>query len=81
METTLNMVIAILIILAGFVTYQTFAGILNLIRLKGTPQYQRWRKRSGKLKLIDSIERAIAIFLIITTVVIITLILLWGKNQ
>lgn len=81
METTLNMVIAILIILAGFVAYQTFAGILNLIRLKGTPQYQRWRKRSGKLKLIDSIERAIAIFLIITTVIIITLILLWGKNQ
>ena len=78
---TLNVIIVFLIVVAGIVAYQTFAGILNLIRLKGTPEYQRWRKRSGKLNLIDRIERIIAIFLIISTVIIITILLIWGKNQ
>jgi amino acid transporter len=81
MEVTLNVVIAILLLAMVFIAYQTFIGLLNLIKYKGSPEYQRWRKRVGKLDLVNSIEKTISIFLVVITVVIIILLIVWGKNQ
>lgn len=81
MESLIRIIPILCIICGVYFFYQLSLSTLNIIRLKGTPQYRAWRRRNGQLKTIDKIEKTIAIFLIITTLVIIILFLLWGKNN
>jgi amino acid transporter len=75
METTL-----ILILLAIFATMIGYSGrYINQHKRKA--EWQRWRKRSAGLSIINSIERVISLLLIAVTIVIIILLIVWGKNQ
>jgi hypothetical protein len=76
METIFALIV-IVMMCGGYIALNWAA---DIVRMKGSPSYQRWRKRAGQLGLIDQIERAVAITLSVIAVIIVLALIIWKMN-
>lgn len=81
MKSLLNAIIILVTIGLACTIWYTLHSLDELIRLKGTPAYQRWRKRTGGFRILDRFERFAAIALIAVSVIVIVLFIVWGKAR